>query len=111
KKEVKLIDWWWRGQPAIDAVFGQLSVGRKELGEVIRDLYAGKLQPNIRVFPKGIPVPIDYLVELRLGEAAHTGLGRHGSRRSVPRPATSPDPVLYPPVPALLLIVRPWRTW
>jgi hypothetical protein len=71
KPGVKLIDWWWFGQPAIDGVFGKFEVPARSLGDAVRDMAGSRVRPVFRVFPKGLPVPTDFLVEVRAGQGAH----------------------------------------
>ncbi|MBX9579327.1 MAG: hypothetical protein K2X87_03385 [Gemmataceae bacterium] len=70
KPGVKLVDWWWYGMPAIDGVFGTFEVPIKSLGDAIRDMAGSRVRPVFRVFPKGLPVPTDFVVEVRAGQGA-----------------------------------------
>jgi plasmid maintenance system antidote protein VapI len=67
RDDIVLERWWWKGQPAIDALAGTISVPRQQVGEVINSLIDSKIQFEFRVFPKGIPYPEELIVSFRSG--------------------------------------------
>ena len=67
KHGAHLVNWWWRGQPAIDAAVCRLTVDPKAVGDLVRDLYGTRLQPTVVVFPYGIPAIEQFLVQVVVG--------------------------------------------
>jgi hypothetical protein len=57
---LRIVRWWWYGQPAIDQIVATLQVDRPSLGPTVERLagmHSGAMQVNLDVFPFGIPAP------------------------------------------------------
>ena len=57
---LRIVRWWWFGQPAIDQIIATLQVDRPSLGPTVERLagmHSGAMQVNLDVFPYGIPAP------------------------------------------------------
>jgi hypothetical protein len=55
---VKLIDWWWLGQPAPDVVGGTFQVDPSALGTIVSNLaLQNEVRLNLQIFPYGIVNP------------------------------------------------------
>jgi hypothetical protein len=55
---LRVVRWWWKGQPAIDSIRAQLDVGPEEAGGVAQalvGLHAPGAGLAVEVFPYGIP--------------------------------------------------------
>ena len=57
---LRIVRWWWFGQPAIDQIIATLHVDRPALGPTVERLagmHSSAMQVNLDVFPYGIPAP------------------------------------------------------
>ena len=58
--QLKILRWWWRGQPAIDHISAVIQVATSELSTTVANL-AGSQREGITiailVHPIGVPVP------------------------------------------------------
>lgn len=58
--EVKVVRWWWYGQPAIDLIKGSIDIPAAAAAGAIGGLlkqHNADVQVGLEVFPYGIPVP------------------------------------------------------
>lgn len=67
RDDVKILDWWIYGQPAIDRVRGAFRCDPKRAASIVEKLVADEARWNIRLFPYGIPVPDEVLVQIEHG--------------------------------------------
>ena len=66
---IDLLHWWWRGQPAVDAIAGVVRVSPETAGKVVDKLVNfERLRLNLDVFPYGIPVPREVLIRFEQGQ-------------------------------------------
>jgi hypothetical protein len=64
---LKIVRWWWFGQPAIDQIIATFQVDRASLGSTVEQMasmQSNETQVNLEVFPYGIPAPDTFHVEV-----------------------------------------------
>jgi hypothetical protein len=62
-EQLKLLHWWIKGQPAIDALYGIVRVPIKASGEVVPMLLEfQRLRLRLDLFPYGTPWPDELLI-------------------------------------------------
>lgn len=67
QRDLKLVDWWIRGQPRPDIFFGAVDAKVSQLPELVRDLTSlGDLRLNLDIFPYGIPKPDLFRVQFKV---------------------------------------------
>jgi hypothetical protein len=58
--QLQILNWWWRGQPAIDFISALIQVERSQIGPTVAGLAGSQsegIDINIVVHPIGVPVP------------------------------------------------------
>jgi hypothetical protein len=68
RSDCRLVDWYIRGIPVPEVVFGTVLAPVNVAGALASQIYEAKLRANFRLFPNGIPPLIDQVrVEIELG--------------------------------------------
>jgi hypothetical protein len=61
----KIEEWWIYGQPRPDILGGAVRVPVTSTGPLIQELIKASPQLELKIFPKGIPVPDEVIVTLK----------------------------------------------